>query len=327
MKLVSRLLGTFCLLLFTLSCIPKLDVAGGDQTEIIVFADDETYEMVGDELSSILEREIFTPTREKIFTLIPKSPSKFTMYNRRRNVLVVGVIDNPLIDSILAPSARRKAGAGKNFVFGDEDIFAKGQSVCIVTARDMDELKKVLGEKSDAIFSYFYQSVKNRVKDVLYKDGYQEEIADRLLLSYNFTFNIPPGWMVEEHGGKRLIKILRHYPDRFITVCWEYSPRVLLTYKEACDLRDSICSVLHDGDMVNRQRSRMFNVDFHNMNAQKLDGIWKNDELVMGGPFRTYIFSTESAFYFIDVYVFTPGEKKWLAIEQLETIISTWREG
>jgi hypothetical protein len=304
-----------------------LETAGGDETEIIVFTDEETLNVVRDELSSILEREIFTPTREKIFTLIPKSPSKLAMYNRRRNVLVVDVINKPLIDSVLAPSAKREVSIGKNFVFGEKDVFAKGQSFCVVTARDMDELEKTLAEKGDAIFSYFLQSVGERAKDVLYKDGYQEELGERLLLSYNFTVNIPPGWMIEEYGGKRLIKILRHFPDRFITIYWKYSPRGLLTYQEACNLRDTICSIFHDGDMVDRKRTRMFNVDFHNMNAQKLDGIWKNDELVMGGPFRTYIFSTYDAFYFIDMYVFNPGEKKWLAIEQLETIISTWREG
>lgn len=327
MRSISISLCTLCLLLITWSCVPRLDVAGGSETEIIVFADDETVDIVEDELSLILEREVFMPTREKIFTLIPKSPSKLAMYNRRRNILLVDIINKPFIDSILAPSARRDVSIGKNFVFGEKDVFAKGQSLCVVTARDIDELGKVLKEKGDAIFSYFFQSVGKRVEEVLYKDGHQEELGKRFLLSYNFTINIPPGWMIEEFGGKRLIKVLRHYPDRFITIYWEYSPRAFLSYKEACELRNSICSILHNEDLVDRERSRMFNVDFHNMNAQKLDGIWENDELVMGGPFRTYIFSTDDAFYFIDMYVFAPGEKKWFYLKQMETIVSTWREG
>jgi len=325
MKPISISLYTLCFLLLSWGCTSKLEMAGGSETEIVVFADDETFKILGDELSSILEREIFTPTKEKIFTLIPKPPSKLAMYNRRRNVLIVDIINKPLVDSILAPSAKRDASMGKNFVFGEEDVFAKGQSVCVVTAKDMNELKKVLREKGDAIFSYFLMSVGERIKDVLYKDGCQEEVGERFLLSYNFAMDIPPGWTIEEYGAKRLIKILRHYPDRFITIYWEYLPRKLLTFNEACDLRDSVCSILHDRDIVNRKMSRMFNVDFHNMNAQKLDGIWENEELIMGGPFRTYIFSTDDAFYFVDMYVFSPGEKKWFAIEQMETIVSTWR--
>ena len=327
MKYILILISILCVSVLTVNCVKRLNKAGGDETEIIVFADEETFNVIEEELSSALEREVFTPTKEIIFTLKPKLPSEIAMYGRRRNVLMVDIVNKPFIDSVLSLSAKGDVNKGKTFVFGEKDIFAKGQSVLVVSARNLDELREVIRVNNDVIFTYFFQAILQRIRDVLYKDSFQEELGERLSLSYNFTIDIPPGWKIEEHGEKRLLKIYRHYPDRFITIYWEYSPRPLLSFDEACDLRNSICVELHDGDKVDRERSRMFNVDFQNMNAQKLEGTWENDELVMGGPFRTYIFSTDEAFYFIDVYVFAPGEKKWIPLHQLASIISTWREG
>lgn len=320
--------GLFILFLFILSgCAPKIGPAGGPQTEIIVFADKEIYRLMEDRLSFSLEKELFLPTREEVFTLIPKSPVELSLFNRRRNLLFIGIIGNPLIDNLLSESARMDVDEGKAFVFGEKDVYAISQSVCVVTARDRDELERVVGEKGEEIFSFFFHAVKDRIEETIYGDGYQKELARRLLLSYNFSVNIPYGWGIEEYGEMRVIKIHRRFPDRFITIYWEYSPREMLTQQEICDIRDNIFFRLGEGDRVNREMSRLFNVDFQNMSVQKMDGIWENDELIMGGPFRTYVFSTDHAFYFLDMYVFAPGEKKWFALEQLETIISTWQEG
>lgn len=327
MRFISHIFILILILSLGLSCVERLKVAGGPETEIIVFSSEETYNSIGEELIQAVEREVFTPTKETIFTIRPKLPSDLMLYNRRRNIIIADLINTALVDSILSASAKVDVIEGKNFVFVEKDIFAKGQSVLVISARDKGELINAIRENSDAIFSFFFQSVLQRIRDVLYKDGFQETLGERLLVSYDFSVDIPPGWSIEEHGKERLLKIYRHYPDRFITIYWEYSQRPLLSFDEVCDLRDGICARIHSGDKVDRERSKMFNVDFKDMNAQKIDGIWENDELVMGGPFRTYVFSTDKAFYFIDIYVFAPGEKKWIPLNQLEIIVSTWREG
>lgn len=308
-------------------CGHRIGPAGGSQTEIIVFADREIYHLVQDGLSSTLARELFLPTREEVFTLIPKSSAELSLYNRRRNLLFIGIIGNPLIDNLLSESARRDVVESGGGVFGEKDVYARSQSVCVVTARDKDELIRVVSEKADEIFSFFLSAVKERIEETLYSDGYQKDLAERLLLSYHFSLNLPYGWRIEEHGEKRVIKIYRRFPYRFITIYWEYSPREALNYEEIYDIRDNIFSMLGEEDRVDREMTRLFNVQFQGIEAQKLDGIWENDKHVMGGPFRTYIFSTDHAFYFLDMHLFAPGEKKWFALEQLETIISTWQEG
>ncbi len=313
--------------LLILGCVKRLKVAGGPETEVIVFSTNEAFDYIEEELTSALEREVFTPTKEEVFTIRHRLPSELMLFNRRRNILFAELVNTDMIDSVLSPEAKSQVMEGQSFVFGEQDIFAEGQSVLVISARSLDELREAVRTNKDVIFSFFFKSVLERIREVLYKDGYKEKLGERLFLSYNFTLDIPPGWAIDEYGRDRLLKIYRHYPDRFLTIYWEYNPRALLTFEDACELRDSICTQLHDSDKVDRERTRMFNVDFKNMNAQKLDGIWENDELVMGGPFRTYIFSTESAFYFIDIYVFAPGEKKWIPINQLETLVSTWREG
>lgn len=325
---VNRFLLSIVLLtiiLTQISCKRKLPLAGGKKTEIITVCDEVTYNLIEKALDFSLLRIIYTPTKEYIFSIKVVSPDKFPIYRYRRNIFIVGKLGTPLIDSLLAPEAREQAASNKAYIFGREDLYAKGQSVLIVAAPKSEMLPQIIESDSALIFNYFAEGIRKRLKNGLYKDGYQEDIAERLRVRYGFSIHIPPGWyLVKEDPEGRFVKFMRHYPDRVISIYWENKPRDFLTKEEAISIRDNIGKNYYEGDFVDGKRTKFYFVKFHGITAQKLDGIWQNNEKVMGGPFIAYLFSTHNKFYLIDMHVFAPGEKKWYWLQQLELICDTF---
>jgi hypothetical protein len=301
--------------------------AGGKKTEIITVCDEATYNLIEKSLDSALLRIIYTPTKEYIFSINVVSPDQFPIYQYRRNIFVVGRLGTPLIDSLLAPEARKRVASNDAYIFGKEDLYAEGQSVLIVAAPKSDMLTGIIESDSNIIFNYFAEGVRKRLKNDLYEDGYQEDIVERLRVRYRFSIRIPPGWQfVEEDAQGRFVKFMRRNPDRVISVHWENEPRDFLTKEEAIGIRNNIGENYYEGDFVDSKRTKFYFVKFHGIKAQKLDGIWQNDEKVMGGPFRLYLFSANNKFYFIDMHVFNPEfpPNKWYWLQQLELIVDTF---
>jgi len=313
------------IILTQLSCKRRSPRAGGKKTEIITVCDETTYNLIEKLLDSSLLRIIYTPTKEYIFSIKVVSPDKFPIYQYRRNIFIVGKLDTPLIDSLLAPEAREQVASNKAYIFGKEDLYARGQSVLIVAAPKSEMLPQIIESDSDLVFNYFAEGIRKRLKNDLYEDGYQEDIAERFRVRYRFSIHIPPGWQfVKEDAKGRFVKFMRHYPDRVISIYWENKPKDFLTNEEAISIRDDIGKNYYEGDFIDNTRTEFYFVKFHGITAQKLDGIWQNNEKVMGGPFISYLFSAHNKFYLIDMHVFAPGEKKWYWLQQLELIVDTF---
>jgi len=325
---INRFLFFAAVLTITLiqfSCEGGLQRAGGKKTEIITVCDEITYNLIEKSLDSSLFRVIYTPTKEYIFSVQVVHPDKFSLYQYRRNIFIVGKLGTPLIDSLLAPEAKEQVASNRAYIFGKEDLYAKGQSVLIVAAPQSEMLPQIIESDGNNIFNYFAEGVRKRLKNDLYEDGYQENIAEDFRIRYRFSIRIPPGWqLVEEDARSRFVKFMRRPPDRVISIYWEDKPRDFLTKEEAISIRNNIGKNYYEGDFVDNERTEFYFVKFHGITAQKLDGIWQNDEKVMGGPFISYLLSAHNKFYLIDMHVFAPGEKKWYWLQQLELIADTF---
>lgn len=329
----SKYLSLFLFLLF-FGCISKYEppFAIGKATEIIVLCNNETWGEIDTLISDIFEQEIHTPTTEKIFDIKVVLLSEINNFRYRKNCLVLGVLGDEVIDSLLAKSAMKKLMEGENYFFGGQDLFIKGQYVLIVSAPTIHKLKEIIRANKEFIFNCYIDNVRRIIKDELYKDGYQEQLSDRLLKNYGFSISVPKGWIIVKEG-MGFVEFIRHSPDRIISIQWETSPLDLsksgesgLNKHVAIEMRNNIGHKYYDGDYVDTTLTSFFPVDFKaGIRAGKLIGIWQNDEQVMGGPFRSYVFSKDGKIYMIDMHVFAPGMKKWKHLEQLETIAETFK--
>lgn len=307
-----------------LSCTSYKPIhAAGKHTEIIVVCREQVYTEIETLLSSSLERIINTPTTEYIFSLNQVTPEKLAQFKYRRNLLIIGLIGEDYVDSVLSSGAIKQAMVGKEYVFGAADLFVSRQALLVIYAPTLEKLKTIIKNNSELLFNYFAEEVRRRLKEVLYNDGYQEDLSNDIKTKYGFSINIPLGWKVvqDDYG---FIKLMRRLPDRVISIYWEDDSVNELDKEKTVALRDKIGNQYYDGDQVDISRTNFYWVEFHGLPAGKLEGIWRNDEKVMGGPFRTYFFSTGGRFYVIDLHVFAPGGKKWRWLQQLEIIVDTF---
>ncbi|MCK4352543.1 DUF4837 family protein [candidate division WOR-3 bacterium] len=322
------------MMLKSLAILPFLILAGctqykppyaiGKSTQIVVISKNNIYPEIKDLLSASLERVIYTPTTEYIFDIKKASPEKFKELNYKPNILIAGLIGEPFIDSILVPEAKKKILSGESYIFGKQDLFISGQYVLIIATPTVEKLRKVIKDNSDLIFNYFAEGVRKRLKEILYKDGYQEELAKNLQTKYGFSISIPPNWLLAQ-DKVGFVEFIHHFPDRIISIYWEASPGNELNKEEVISLRNKIGAKYYDGDTVDTLRTNFYWVQFHGLLTGKLDGIWENDEQVTGGPFRSYFFTSSGRLYCIDMHIFAPGEKKWRWLQQLEIICDTFQ--
>ncbi len=61
--------------------------------------------------------------------------------------------------------------------------------------------------------------------------------------------------------------------------------------------------------------------------ARKIKGLWKTNNLAMGGPFVGLSFVDESLnrIYYIEGFLYSPGKRQRELIRELETILKTFR--
>jgi hypothetical protein len=110
-----------------------------------------------------------------------------------------------------------------------------------------------------------------------------------------------------------------------LSIYWEDSSNQQFTKEYAVKLREKLGKIYLEGDFVlDTLLYESYGV-FNSYPSIKLCGVWQNEEKIMGGPFRSYMFFGKGKLYFVDLHVFAPGEKKWFLLEQLESIATTFR--
>jgi hypothetical protein len=78
--------------------------------------------------------------------------------------------------------------------------------------------------------------------------------------------------------------------------------------------------------VIVEEETRAFAVKFKKWQAVNLRGTWRNDSLVIGGPFRNYTFvdNETDRIYMIDYYVQAIGRRKKPFLDQLYVIVHTF---
>jgi len=319
-----------CVWVFVLlSCVTeyKPEHAVGELTELVVITNKDIFQTYMDELDTIFSKPLYLPSKEEYFDYYYGSMVEFNKYRFRRNILIIGRLGEPLIDTLLPPEYRDMVASGEDFIFGYKDLFTAEQNILIIAVPSWKYLHDVLQKNGETIFNYFFNGVRRTLRGWLYGKGYNVKLSDYIKEKYHFAIKIPYGWQIsfEDPAGKT-IGFIRHMPERMIVIHWEDEPLGgWLTVDEIIALRNELGKKYLYGDYVDTSMTRTYFVQFAGYYAQKVEGIWQNDERVEGGPFRTYIFGTDTRTYVIDFHVFAPGEKKWYRLEQLELIVETFQ--
>jgi len=307
------------------------EYAIGPSQQIVVIADKDIYDGTVRLFREVFERTIETPYPEKIFRVRYGDPKEFDFFKKWKSVVIVSVLSREdytsrLVKSFLTQDALQKVILGEASVFSKPDLWAEGQAVIFLVARDLDELKLRLRKKADLMFNLALEKLDERISDVIYGEGEESAIMGRLHRDFGWSLRIPKGYELPTVSKDSCFVWLRKsFPERWLFVYWgERWKGGKLTEERCVEIRNKVGKLFYDGDRVASVRSRR--VDFDGREALRLEGTWENPSELVGGPFFSYCFvdSTSSRIFIIDGAVFLPGQNKLLYIRQLQLIAETF---
>jgi hypothetical protein len=145
---------------------------------------------------------------------------------------------------------------------------------------------------------------------------------------FPFTMRIQHDYFIaNEDLEKNFVWIRRMDPDRSILVHWlPYDSSIILNSRWMIDERNRLAKITLSGDVIVEEETKAYATRFKNWKAIKLEGTWRNDSLVVGGPFKnfTFIDSLTNRIYMIDYYVQAIGKRKVLFLDQLTVLVHTF---
>ncbi|MEO0074284.1 MAG: DUF4837 family protein, partial [candidate division WOR-3 bacterium] len=153
----------------------------------------------------------------------------------------------------------------------------------------------------------------------------QRKKSEELIRRYRFALDVPAHWLVEmRHDTARFVYIYSHYPDRSVFVFWSDS-FVPLQLGSILALRNRLTQAFYDGDVVNEDVPVVAEtISFLSSYCLRSRGVWRNQRMVIGGPFVNYCFVHQGRFFMLDGMLFSPGEEKLDNLFQLEAVIRTF---
>ncbi len=318
------------------SCGFKRDSIGS-QNKIMVIADSTLWIQIEDQVRGTLEKSLYTPQPEPIFTVTQRPPESLNKLTRFPNILIIGPLNaegrmGDIMNRVLSDASIERVKQDSAFLFSKKNAWAKNQLLAVVTAPDVPMLKKRWAEHGEKVFDVFDEFTRNMVNRSLFQQFEQKDLETKLMREHGWTMRMQHDYFLAVDSSEiNLVWMRRFNPQRWITVYWQPTDDPSLLSKEwMLEQRKWIGKDIYQGDYVYEDslitvRDKI--VDFNGRYAIRLDGVWQNDEFVMGGPFRAYGFYNEDdgRLYYIDLAVFAPGERKYQYLRQLDGIASTFR--
>ena len=337
-KLYAAITVLFVLLFVFQACDNKIQ-SRGKVRNIVVVADSALWSRVDSMVTAKLCPERFTPQPENIFVLNQIPPQNLGRLKRYPQVLFIGTLDmggttKTLLDQMLPPQshARELVESGERFFYEVDEPWSKNQLLGVLVANDEASLVEQFNANGDQVFNAFDEHANLRAEQQVYYREYQKDLTKQLMDSSGWSVNVPLSWFIAIDDPEARVAWLRKMnPQRELFVYWEPVQDPSILSKEwMVDTRNRLSKQYFEGDYIYSDSTVKVvesTVNFLDRYCIKLEGIWQNDSLVAGGPFRSYGFYNEGdgRMYLIDLSVFAPEERKWLYLRQLDAVAKTFK--
>ncbi|MCK4321212.1 DUF4837 family protein [candidate division WOR-3 bacterium] len=294
----------------------SLPHSAGRRDDIIIIVEEE---FNTDSLRKVLERVEYYPSREEVYRVREFPPALFNQYQYWRNLIVIGTYEDDYIDELLSDEAKSSLSTGGG-ILSEEDLWVRFQSVVIITGRGREETQMMINQYAGVIYQIFRDRERKRYEKILYLDGFEEIKAKEMERLFGASYKIPFGYHISVEGNQ-FITYIRKSPDRLVTLIYSNKP-----IRDPIKFRDSLFTLHFEGDSVYIPMIVIDTVEFKNETSLRIQGVWQNNKKVMGGPFISYVFEKDGIWYFLDGHVFAPGKKKWVYLEEVDIILSTFKK-
>lgn len=292
----------------------------GGARDVLVFTNQK--ELVENEIALAIEKPVYTPEPGPEFDVSYENQGDLEGHLYYHSMLFVGFESDPVIKENFPDFSDNDSFA----LYKINDPWAKGQTVLLFLAKDTTSLLFGLESMKEKIYETFKYKLLERLSAMTYEKGDDVKLS-RQAEKYGFRIKIPREWYFhDDHASDRFIWINTHDPDRVVFVYWEPSERKDLSVRSMLALRDSLTGRFYQGDYMDTTFLTAGPSYFRGQKAAKIEGVWQNDSLTIGGPMVGFAFNEQGKFWMVDAMLFYPtsAKKKLFWLNQLEVIIATF---
>ncbi|NOR45638.1 MAG: DUF4837 family protein [Candidatus Delongbacteria bacterium] len=330
MKIKNRVLLVILILLslVVISCSGIKSRAVGKESQIIVVADEEMFDMFKPALENIYTDAIYTPMLEERFTLKRMSLAKFKKSGHKfKNIIMLADIDgyteeSEYISAIFTDKIKEGVRESEYYYVVKNDIWAKGQLILFLLDSKEMYLSQYLEKHKGKMFDIFNDKMVAKIKDNLF-DRFNAKGAQKLAKEKKgIDLFVPHDFAIVNEGEDiDFIRFRRWNPDRWLTVIKGEFDENLSLEDNIVVLRDAAGSQFGDSVRINTELLTFKSDSTFAKGCIKAQGLW--EYLEGGGPFFTYGFVKKDMLYLVDGAVFAPEREKYPYIIQLDLMART----
>jgi hypothetical protein len=229
----------------------------------------------------------------------------------------------------------------KLFVFTAADEFARGQSVMYLFGKDEATLYNNITNSKDQLQTHFNQVENKRLYSGLYKSNEMTGYATVLQNEHQCSMRIPFGYkMVISEPGFVWLRQINDESDKDIFITYkDYISESAFKQEKIIQFRDSVAQnqLFEDPDNENsyiRTETAVpyipvvsKEISFNGKFGVETRGLWKTNNLSMGGPFLGYTVVDEdlNRLYYVEGFLYSPGKPQREFMRELEVILNTFK--
>ncbi|MAD59372.1 MAG: hypothetical protein CMB81_03470 [Flammeovirgaceae bacterium] len=322
--------------------------ASGENNEMLIVMDSSTFQRdVGRFLVNTYGSFVSgLPQPEKKFDLRYIRPRSFnSILKHAKNIVVAFTLDGKGIDSDILRknfnenSLKRMKNDTSLYYFTRRDQYAKGQIVLYLFGKSEKLLLRKIKSNKHLILKYFDDEVKKRVWNDIFRRQ-EDNIVAKIYEDHSVKIKIPFGYdlaknLPDSEGNFFWLRQLEPDSEKNIFVYYEdFYDYKWVDFGSVRRIREKISKKF----LTDSENKKVFmtlqdvfpieykDVLFKNNRGVEAVGLWKLSDLSAGGPFKSYILydETKKRAYYIEGYVFAPGQKKRNLMQEINSILNTF---
>lgn len=308
--------------------------AWGEENSVIVLAPDSLWAEVQDTTYAVLEPTLYTTRPEKMFVLTQAAPGNDEYEDLRvfKLVLVMGPPNfAPLRQAIEAADLEEPARVPS--VFQVRDVWARDQVVTVVVL-DPERPAESWRGQLPAVLAMLDSSFRATVRNKMFVTGPDTALARSMTERFGFSLLVPRVYdhVVRGTDGDSLVIFRNDNPDpsqliRSVLVDWR--PRLdSLDARAAYEWRAGIDSVHYNvAQDIDTTRAQVALIEVNGNEALEVTGVWQDvgGAVPAAGPFIVRAVQCPERTYFLDAWLFAPGQPKYEYVLQLREILGSFR--
>lgn len=282
------------------------------------FWDDEA----GDTLKSILTQPVLSlpNAAEPIFDLVDIEPNAFgSIFQTARNLLFIKI----------------KPEVTETKIQYREDVWARPQSVAVITGKDKSSIERAILESEGQIPSYFLKAERERLKTMYRTARFNQKDVDVFVQNkFDISLKAPKGYIVAvDTTDFSWIRFETPETSRGIFV-WSvpYTDERQFTEEYVVATRDSILKLYVPGPsegsyMTTETRAGVVSriTKHEGSYAINTRGLWRTENNFMGGPWvgLSVLDEKNSRIVTVEGFVYAPKKDKRNYVREMEAIIES----